>query len=169
MTGLVLALKTLAAAKEAPKAPDPVLRAYYCQAKKFDGVFSKLPRPESDFMDWLDCGRRDSPGAEQDKKSAEEFAAKNARWKSRRLEYWMEKDVPFQTTSRVLTAAELKERAGAEEDDWIRAHYAKALPGDVWLVHFESARSATVVDAVVDLNEDGGLLRADESKKQRGE
>jgi hypothetical protein len=65
------ALEALAAAKGAPKTPDPVLRAYYCQWKKFSGAASELPHPEIDFLNWLDCGRRDSPGAERNKKGAE--------------------------------------------------------------------------------------------------
>jgi hypothetical protein len=169
------AVRTLTAitkTKGAPKAADPVLRAFYCQWRAFDGVIAdKLPSPEADFLRWLDCDKRVSLGAEADKKSAEEFAVKNARWSSHRINSWVEHDVPYEMKSRPLTPREIEENVEALKDAkdegsvWLRKCYAKALPGDIWMILFRPRNSDQAVDVVVDLNRPGGLLETLEHEK----
>lgn len=49
-------VRDLAKLKDAPRSPDPLLRAVYCQSYRFSGVITtSLPRPEADFQRWLDC------------------------------------------------------------------------------------------------------------------
>lgn len=55
-------VRALSKKKGIPALGAPLVRTYYCQWRRFDGVIAKtLPKPQSDFLRWLDCDAHEPP------------------------------------------------------------------------------------------------------------